>query len=143
MRKIVIADIDGTVALRGDRSPYDWEKVGEDKPNTRVIEALMSHARSGYEIHFVSGRMRCCMDTTLNWLTENIKYGKTRIPFRALHMRNNGDSRKDTTVKKEIFEKYYASGFYGPDAEVAFIYDDRDSVVAMWRSLGLTCFQVA
>ncbi|MFC7644091.1 hypothetical protein ACFQX6_27630 [Streptosporangium lutulentum] len=32
-----IVDIDGTLALRGDRGPYDWDRVGEDLPNHPVV----------------------------------------------------------------------------------------------------------
>ena len=33
--KTWIVDIDGTVAIMGDRSPFDWARVGEDLPNIR------------------------------------------------------------------------------------------------------------
>ncbi len=29
--KAIIVDIDGTLAERVNRSPYDWSKVGEDR----------------------------------------------------------------------------------------------------------------
>ena len=39
--RAVIVDIDGTLALRtGDRSPFDWHRVGEDTPNPPVIELV-------------------------------------------------------------------------------------------------------
>jgi hypothetical protein len=37
--RAVLVDIDGTLALRtGDRSPYDWDRVGVDDPKPPVIE---------------------------------------------------------------------------------------------------------
>jgi len=53
-------------------------------------------------------------------------------------MREVGDRRKDTEVKAEIYHR-----FIEPQYDVHYILDDRDQVVKMWRSLGLTCLQVA
>jgi hypothetical protein len=53
-------------------------------------------------------------------------------------MRNNEDYRNDFMVKEEIYLEKIA-----PYYLVKLIFDDRDSVVKMWRSHGLTCFQVA
>jgi hypothetical protein len=52
-------------------------------------------------------------------------------------MRKSGDYRKDYEVKKEIYETYIKDKF-----NVLCVLDDRQSVVDMWRSLGLTCLQV-
>jgi len=38
---------------------------------------------------------------------------------------------------KEIFDNHIA-----PKYNISYVLDDRDRVVDMWRSLGLTCFQV-
>ena len=35
-----IVDIDGTVAIMGDRSPFDWARVGEDLPKSPVITVV-------------------------------------------------------------------------------------------------------
>lgn len=40
-------------------------------------------------------------------------------------------------MKKEIYEKYIKGKY-----NVMGVFDDRDRVVEMWRSIGLTCFQV-
>ena len=53
-------------------------------------------------------------------------------------MRSTGDHRNDAIVKQELYEQEIA-GKYNVD----FCVDDRDRVVDLWRSLGLTCFQVA
>jgi hypothetical protein len=59
------------------------------------------------------------------------------MPY-ELFMRKTSDSRKDTIIKKEIFFDNI-NGLYN----VRFVLDDRNSVVANWRSMGLTCLQVA
>ncbi len=53
-------------------------------------------------------------------------------------MRRDKDNRKDSLVKEELYLEHVAGNY-----EVAFVVDDRNQVVAMWRSLGLSCFQVA
>jgi len=53
-------------------------------------------------------------------------------------MRKTGDSRKDSIVKREIFEEHIKGKY-----RIQFVLDDRNQVVEMWRQLGLTCLQVA
>src|ERR1700722_613543 len=45
--KCDIVDVDGTVALKGDRDPYDETRVHEDRPNTRVIEQVQERRVAG------------------------------------------------------------------------------------------------
>ena len=53
-------------------------------------------------------------------------------------MRKNNDYRHDTVAKIELIEE--AGIKFG---EISFVLEDRDSMVAKWRSLGIKCFQVA
>lgn len=55
-----------------------------------------------------------------------------------LFMRADGDGRKDAVVKRELFDKHVRHEY-----NVVAVLDDRQQVVDMWRSLGLTCLQVA
>ena len=136
-----LCDIDGTLALKGDRSPYDWAKVGLDEPNKPVITVARAlAARSG--LIFMSGRMEQCREETRTWL-HTFACDHNCLPrcFRAmpLLMRKDGDMRPDQIVKRELFERH-VQGLY----EVEGVLDDRDRVVRMWREeLGLTCLQVA
>lgn len=52
-------------------------------------------------------------------------------------MRPEGDSRKDSVVKEEMYNEHIKYKY-----NVKAIYDDRQQVVDMWRDLGLTVFQV-
>jgi hypothetical protein len=52
-------------------------------------------------------------------------------------MRKKGDFRKDSVVKKEIYEKYIKDNF-----NILFCLDDRNQVVNMWREIGIKCLQV-
>lgn len=137
--RAVIFDVDGTLALRQafGRGPFDWHRVGEDLPNPAVVElahlVIAAQTHGGPELIVVSGRDEVCRPETTRWLTER------NIFFRELYMRPRNDNRKDSIVKREIYERDIA-----PHYDVAYVVDDRDQVVRMWREeLGLTCFQVA
>lgn len=131
--EVVIVDIDGTVAVMGKRSPYDWGSVMVDTCNTPVVELVRTLAASGTTIVYLSGRDRSCFDLSRTWLDEHVGVAGD------LFMRPEGDNRKDSIVKRELFDTHIRDRF-----RVKFILDDRDQVVRMWREeLGLTCLQVA
>jgi predicted kinase len=125
-----IFDIDGTLALKQNRSPFDWDKVDQDEINQPVLNILNTLVEENTIIIF-SGRDEICREKTETWL------GKYCIYPTLLLMRKHGDMRKDSIVKMELFDeikdKYNIKG----------VFDDRKQVVEMWRSIGLTCFQVA
>ena len=52
-------------------------------------------------------------------------------------MRSTKDNRPDDIVKKELLDKMREEG-YNP----ILVFDDRDSVVKMWRENGIPTFQV-
>jgi predicted kinase len=129
----VLVDIDGTVALMSGRSPYDWGRVGEDEPNPAVIAAVRAMHAAGHAIVFCSGRDAVCRAETEAWLELFVG-----VPYEALFMRPEGDSRKDSIVKREIFDQQVRERW-----RIVGVFDDRQQVVRMWRQLGLTVFQVA
>ncbi|BCJ66733.1 AAA family ATPase [Polymorphospora rubra] len=131
--EVVLVDIDGTVALMAGRSPYDMTRVGEDLPNRAVISAVRAMHAAGYGVVYCSGRDESARPDTEAWLDLHVE-----VPYLGLYMRPVGDSRKDSVVKKEIFEREIKDR-YG----VVGVFDDRMQVVRMWRELGLTVFQVA
>lgn len=131
--EVVLVDIDGTVALMNGRSPYDMTRVGEDLPNRAVISAVRAMHAAGYGVVYCSGRDDSARADTEAWLDLHVE-----VPYLALHMRRFGDARKDSVVKKEIFEAEIRDRY-----AVVGVFDDRMQVVRMWRELGLTVFQVA
>lgn len=129
-----LVDIDGTVALRGERSPFDWDAVGLDRPNQPVIDLLEALDHMGvYQFVFLSGRPEICREATEKWLINHIG-----VEWGRLFMRDTGDNRPDNVVKQEIFDREIRERY-----NVVGVFDDRNKVVAMWRSLGLPVFQVA
>lgn len=132
--RAIICDIDGTIADMGNRHPFDWKSVGNDAPKKPVIDLLKRLSRYQDEfvsIILVSGRSSVCKDETVNWINKN------EVPFKKIYMRSEGDNRDDAIVKREIYESCIKGKF-----NVDFVLDDRNKVVDMWRSLGLTCLQV-
>lgn len=134
--RVVIFDVDGTLALRregeGERGPFDWARVGEDLPNEPIVSLAQSVA-AFQTVIVLSGREESCRKQTEMWLDVH------RLNYRHLYMRASGDYRKDSVVKKEIYQKLIE-----PIYHVEYVVDDRDQVVNMWRNeLGLTCLQVA
>lgn len=127
--KCIIVDIDGTVAIKHNRSPFDWKKVGQDKPRTTIIDIIKCFyvANSDVELIFVSGRDSVCRHETLTWISEHFGINIFNI---NLLMRKTGDQRKDTLVKEEIFWNHIADTY-----NVIAVFDDRPCVVNMWHDL--------
>ena len=143
VKKVVIFDIDGTLADNNHRQCFvsdgrkEWEKffslMGDDVPVLSVIELCQVLFTSGnYEIHIFSGRPERYRRLTEQWLAWN------DIPSLPLSMRKDGDSRPDAEIKEEMLLKLQAEG-----KQIAFVVDDRKTVVEMWRKHGIVCLQCA
>ena len=130
----MMVDIDGTIATRGDRSPFDWSRVAEDAPVEAVVDAVRAARGAGYLVIFCSGRSDECRRETHEWLNRNAG----RLPSEPVLMRAAGDMRKDSIVKLELFDRHVRHEY-----DVRWVLDDRQQVVDAWRSIGLTVFQVA
>lgn len=135
--KYIIVDIDGTVALRDPevRDPYEYDsdKVLQDSPNKPIVEVIRCMWEQGYKIIYVTGRSDECEEVTREWLR------LFSPPYTNLYMRKRNDFRKDSEVKREIYEQKIVAN----NINVTCVFDDRQQVVDMWRELGLVCLQVA
>jgi len=127
----IIVDIDGTLAIMGDRDPYTWRKVGRDLPNTSVVDFVKRHIQEGHNVIIMSGRDGVCRKETQEWLDRYVSPG---LP---LFMRTQNDKRPDYIVKNELFRNNIVDNYH-----VTLVLDDRTSVVKLWRALGLNCWQV-
>jgi len=146
MKKAIICDLDGTLALKHDgRSWYDASTSDLDNPNEPVLALLRFVQEANWhglnqeqncQIIFLSGRQEKDREPTEKFLE---KHRLNRYP---LFMRTTDDFRNDTIIKKELYEENIKGNY-----EILFVLDDRNSekspVVDMWRELGLACFQVA
>lgn len=124
---VILCDIDGTLAQMNGRGPYDWSRVEEDEPRIEVWHAAVGiRAQRGDLIIFVSGRDESCRTETTRWIDSRLQY---RNP--TLYMRPAGDMRKDTVVKREIYEAHIKGKY-----NVRAIFDDRPQVIRLWQELG-------
>lgn len=136
--RAIMCDLDGTLALMGDRSPYDASRCDEvDLPNKAVIACVLAMHAQDVKIVFMSGRDAKYREQTVRFIEKHCQFKDVVIPY-ELHMRPEGDQRKDSIVKRELFDAHVAGRY-----NVLFVLDDRNQVVLGWRQLGLTCFQVA
>jgi predicted kinase len=143
--KAFLVDIDGTIASNGtdrdhpNRGYFEWHRVGEDLPVKPIIDIVLHFEAAGLVPIFVSGRDGSCFMETRNWIIEHVyEGGPIWYDEITLHMRPEGDNRKDSIVKLEIFDNEIRDNY-----DVQFCLDDRDQVVAAYRSIGLTVLQVA
>ncbi|SMF72939.1 AAA family ATPase [Streptomyces sp. Amel2xC10] len=128
----VMCDIDGTLALRGDRGPFDFTRCEEDLLNVSVRGALRSfRGADGDVVVLLSGRGEEHRERTEAWLRAH------DVPYDELWMRAAGDGRRDDVVKAELFDRHVRHRY-----AVRVSLDDRDRVVAVWRRMGLPTWQV-
>lgn len=147
-KSVYIFDIDGTLADLSHRLHFiegknkDWDSFYANCSNDSIIPSnvmtflLLRKALSNDNFLFVTGRPERTREATEIWLGRNCFLGEY-LPTDTLYMRKDGDNRPDTEIKKEIYEN-----FIKPNYNVVAVFEDRDSVVKMWRDLGVTCYQV-
>lgn len=134
--KAILVDIDGTVAHNdGTRGFYDWHLVGSDVVKENTVEVVKTLRDAGYRVIFLSGRDSSCYNATRQWLSDVAGFGSA--DSFDLFMRPEGDKRRDADVKLELFNNDVRNNY-----NVRYVFDDRDQVVALYRSLGLTVAQV-
>ena len=166
----IICDLDGTIADLSHRLHYikdndggikespDWEAFNnaciDDKPIFDVIQ-IVKLLWSGDQkktipirnLKFFTSRSNAIRKSTENWLHKHFfrvnrrpddqedifkKFGVT------LTMRNESDSRQDDQVKLEMMRHF---GLRPED--VLCIFEDRQSVVDMWRNHGYRVLQLS
>lgn len=134
--KAVVVDIDGTIAIRDNelRDPFavEFDKLVADTPYSRIVDLVALFYNNDYRIIYVTGRDGQAEEGTREWLR---LYAP---PYAHLYMRTPNDMRKDTVIKREIYETKIKSHY-----DVHYVLDDRNQVVDMWREIGLVCLQVA
>lgn len=128
--KCIVFDIDGTLAHKNARNPFDWSKVGQDTLDLPVA-SLFDSLESDYPLIICTGRDGICEKETKNWLDKHNIQNYTEF-----HIRKQGDLRPDWQVKREMWEDI--SSRYN----IFYLIDDRNQVVDYARSMGLKVFQV-
>jgi len=147
--KVVIFDLDGTLALIDDRrklatkpdGKMDWDKffdpanIDLDLPNDPVIQMAQSLKDSGKTIVIFSGRSKATKDATRNWLNRH------NVPFDILKMRPTGHPW--AFMPDDKLKQGWLDDLFTDKSDILCVFDDRQKVVDMWRANDITCMQVA
>lgn len=144
MNRIIIVDLDSTIALAGERriffhtdpKNYQAAEAGVifDDVIPQVYHVVKSFYDAGDIIVFLTARTGtdiCRKNTTL-WLENN------SIPFHHLYMREVGDYSKDYICKRSILQKVREE----IDGQVVLALEDREDVANMFNEEGITTFLV-
>lgn len=153
---LYIFDLDGTLSLPDHRRHFVERPAGEDKfkpdwkgfyeacdqdlPNWPVIGTMLQLYTIGCDIRIWSGREDSVRGKTLMWLHAFTKIPLIKLESQVLeHMRPTGDFTPDHQLKR----KWLNAMSKQERSRLAAIFDDRKTVVDMWRGEGVACFQVA
>lgn len=138
----IIFDVDGTLMNITHRRQYvmqvpkDFKSfraaMGDDTPYEDVVDMAKMLKAVGHRIIISSGRYESERMITNHQLLH------AGVQFDAMYLRKDGDHRKDAILKQEMLADMARDGF-----KPTMAFDDRDSVVQMWRDNGLRVFQVA
>jgi len=138
-KKIVICDIDGTIANNDHRQHFlegkkDWDgffsELYKDKPIFEIIDKVNSLENEGHKIYFLTGRPEKYKLQTKDWLKKYFTFDL------ELLMRNNSDRRNKIEIKKELFQTYLSS------FEIKVIFENDPNLICLWKKLGLNVFEV-
>lgn len=144
MIDVVVVDLDGTIAdcthrlhfIQGEVKDWDafYNACKDDAPIDSMIKMVKALNERFYHIVFLTGRSEMARSATDEWLVNNSLWD-----YDTLLMRPLGDYRDDSVVKLELLQNYMK----GCDDQIAFILEDRNSVVKSFRDAGFKVLQVA
>lgn len=145
MPKLIIADIDGCCLdpnerihhfLNDDIATYhaNWHVDTPIAQGVAMYRMLINNPE--YQLVFVTGRQEAAREYTLTQLQVHVD---SSITSSQLLMRPNHISGKDihdTDMKPILINE---AGYKLED--IFMVFEDRNSVVDMWRQRGITCYQ--
>lgn len=131
-KKIVICDIDGTIANNDHRQHFlegkkDWEgffsELNKDLPIYSVIQKVINLHEQGMRIIFITGRPERYINTTELWLKNYFNFS-----FEIIARKNN-DRRDKLAVKKEMFYKNFKK------EDIYLVIENDLELIKMWRDM--------
>ncbi len=156
--EVVVCDIDGTIANCDHRRDFvrgegkkDWDgffgAMDGDSLMMDTMKIITEKCRMhGKKLLFVSARPEKYREVTEAWLAKHdilpvrsIEYALdsgNALSYEALLLRQDGDSRDDTIVKKQILDIYLTKQW------IDVVIDDRPAVIRMWRDNDLEVIDV-
>ena len=151
LKPLYIFDLDGTLAnidhriyhlSKNTKEDQKWRDFyaacHDDLPIAAVIRTMASLYQAGSDLLIFTARSDEVRQKTENWLLKNTHLSLENLE-ELLYMRKLGDHQPDTQLKK----KWYNELSEEDKSRLVAVFEDRSSVTAMWRSLGVACFQVA
>ena len=164
----VIFDIDGTLAdiehrrhfVEGKKKDFDAFNAAMkyDIPNASIVDLLWMCEHDAKQVIFCTGRMEQYREVTRNFLLDKCSYeGSYHDDLYAgerysresierhldTYLIMRPDERRhdpDHQIKQEMLDEILKTV---DKSNILYAVDDRQRVVDMWRSNGLTCLQVA
>ena len=166
----VIFDIDGTLAdiehrrhfVEGKKKDFDSFNAAmvNDTPNEPIVDLMWMCEDAAKQIIFCTGRMEQYREVTRNFLLDKCevegylslvdesdrwecKYRRMVEDALDVILIMRPDERRhdpDHQIKQEMLDEILK---IVDKKNITFAVDDRQRVVDMWRSNGLTCLQVA
>lgn len=148
-RPAIITDRDGTLASVAHIAPSDNDASSWRQYNDAMIfDAVVPSVRA-----MIEWAIRLMPDITVimtsgraggDFPGDNHREMEMRqwirkhdLPIDVLIMRQGGDTRRDSIVKREMYETMIA-----PHFDVLMAIDDRPQVCEVWRDLGINLIQV-
>lgn len=141
VRKVVIFDIDGTLADCSHRvhlvkkeknsGKRDWktffEEAKNDKPHDHIITLCRILYETKHKVYLLTGRPEYQRVNTQEWLKAH------SVPYDGLFMRPDTDRNPDFVTKKKTLEENLTSE---EKQNIVCIFEDRLPVCKMWRENG-------
>lgn len=139
LRKIVVCDIDNTVAVLGQRRAemlrepvVDWDRfyadAFDDKPMKESCQAVRRLLQNGVKVVFSTSRRESVRVKTLVWLRRHIS---DAISDEMLLMRPNGCNESEAVQKVGGVLSKFSAG------DIALVIDDNDSILDAWSAIGV------
>jgi len=132
----IICDLDGTLAIAKDRSMYSDNVENDDVCQyvLTTVATLMGTFSPDMKLFFFSGRKESARESTVGWLQNKCCI----VPnMYELFMRENGDQRRDSVVKRELYDNHILGKY-----NVFAVFDDRPQVIReCWEVLGVNLFR--
>jgi len=142
MNKVIVFDIDGTLANVEHRRPYiasrpkNWPawnaSIPRDTQHEEIVFLAKTFHAGGHTVLLCSGRSDDLAKVTIQQMAD---FG---VEYKGLYMREAGDHRPDSIVKVELLNRIRKD--YG---EPYLWFDDRQQVVDAIRAEGVRVLQVA
>lgn len=139
MKKIILCDIDGTIADNTHRQHYlkskkDWVSffmhLDKDKPICSSIDKINSEYYAGKTIVFLTGRPELYREKTEEWLSRFFNMDLIVI------MRSDNDRKNKIDCKLEMFKKNFKT------SDIDYVMDNDEDLISLWEKIGLNTYLV-